>query len=788
MMERLSALVLDGDPASLSTISETLAKFNFRVVSFQTAEAALDFIKCGAAKAADLDLVLVEVNLNNMAPGTSANPDLFHHILNELQVPLTAMCSRDDEEALSKCMNLGACFHLLKPLNRRSFSILWHQALEHKSKKAAPQRPSLNDSTKNRMVSPSTEKPKEVLILERNNLSVPQSNGYEEPKKQNRVTWTIELHEKFLEAVEALGGNKSARPEKILHLMNVKGLTVKHIGSHLQKHRLRNQNTKQGQRQENASRKPISRQGEATSESITPRVETDGEVYPSRLWTKVKKRSVDTSALKTGMHTCTSGNDNEGTESVWDRYENNLQVFAENKKRWMFTSEHQWPRRNNIDTTDEGDPNEAPETAAGASIEISGSSSLISDQVGEKNRVESDRDNNTVWSTDLLEGYGASIESSGSSSLLANDQVGENNHSEAARANDSMGNITLLEAYGGAYIGTSGSGSLLTGDLVRQNGCAEATRHNDNLWGVNLPQGYGAFTEISGSSNMLTSYQVGENNGTEFARDNGHMENISLLEVYGASIENAGSSSMLTSDQVGQSNLTEADRIYDTMGSINYLEGTVDPEYIAPMDYSVAWAHLEGNGPDLRSPSDGREEAYSFWMSQLAGPQDYQSLGPEGFLQVGDDAYNDALRSVGLVNVDEQATQGWQEQQSLSMEDLLQVDDVAWDDTLISMGLINLLDEPMAEEAAIGGSQGQQSLAPEVLQAGDNAYGDDLGSIEMVNLLNEPMTQEAAIADALVDDPMTLIAQDDVPWAWSPAVPGDYGIDWIQDPNAELYG
>ena len=104
------------------------------------------------------------------------------------------------------------------------------------------------------------------------------------------------------------------------------------------------------------------------------------------------------------------------------------------------------------------------------------------------------------------------------------------------------------------------------------------------------------------------------------------------------------------------------------------------------------------------------------------------------------------------------------------------------------MGLINLLDEPMAEEAAIGGSQGQQSLAPEVLQAGDNAYGDDLGSIEMVNLLNEPMTQEAAIADALVDDPMTLIAQDDVPWAWSPAVPGDYGIDWIQDPNAELYG
>jgi len=30
MMERLSALVLDSDPTSLSTISETLAKFNFK--------------------------------------------------------------------------------------------------------------------------------------------------------------------------------------------------------------------------------------------------------------------------------------------------------------------------------------------------------------------------------------------------------------------------------------------------------------------------------------------------------------------------------------------------------------------------------------------------------------------------------------------------------------------------------------------------------------------------------------------------------------------------------------
>jgi len=37
------------------------------------------------------------------------------------------MCSCDDEESLSKYMN-RARFHVLKPLDRRSFSILWHQA------------------------------------------------------------------------------------------------------------------------------------------------------------------------------------------------------------------------------------------------------------------------------------------------------------------------------------------------------------------------------------------------------------------------------------------------------------------------------------------------------------------------------------------------------------------------------------------------------------------------------------------------------------------------------------
>ncbi|KAL4557117.1 hypothetical protein LXL04_035287 [Taraxacum kok-saghyz] len=54
--------------------------------------------------------------------------------------------------------------------------------------------------------------------------------------KKNKVIWTPDLHQKFLEAVEKIGVH--AVPKKILELMKVEGLTRDHIASHLQKYRI----------------------------------------------------------------------------------------------------------------------------------------------------------------------------------------------------------------------------------------------------------------------------------------------------------------------------------------------------------------------------------------------------------------------------------------------------------------------------------------------------------------------------------------------------------------------
>ncbi|CAK9231981.1 unnamed protein product [Sphagnum troendelagicum] len=67
------------------------------------------------------------------------------------------------------------------------------------------------------------------------------SEGGSQSQRKARRCWSPELHQRFVRALQQLGGSQVATPKQIRELMKVDGLTNDEVKSHLQKYRLHTQ-------------------------------------------------------------------------------------------------------------------------------------------------------------------------------------------------------------------------------------------------------------------------------------------------------------------------------------------------------------------------------------------------------------------------------------------------------------------------------------------------------------------------------------------------------------------
>ncbi|KAI0502685.1 hypothetical protein KFK09_017642 [Dendrobium nobile] len=143
---------------------------------------------------------------------------------------LYAVLSVDSEfKNVMKGIKYGAIDYLVKPVRLEELKLIW----KHVVKKFLNEKKNINESRSIDVNISYLPKKSKNLVRKRDEYDDIALKDNLASQKRARVSWTPELHAKFINAVNQLGINKAV-PIKILDIMDIPGLTRENVASHLQ--------------------------------------------------------------------------------------------------------------------------------------------------------------------------------------------------------------------------------------------------------------------------------------------------------------------------------------------------------------------------------------------------------------------------------------------------------------------------------------------------------------------------------------------------------------------------
>ncbi|KQK11088.1 two-component response regulator ORR26 isoform X1 [Brachypodium distachyon] len=236
----LRVLVVDDDPTWLKILEKMLRKCSYEVTTCGLARVALEILRERKSK---FDIVISDVNMPDMD-----GFKLLEHIGLEMDLPVIMMSIDGETSRVMKGVQHGACDYLLKPVRMKELRNIWQHVYRKRMHevKEIEGHDSCDDlqilrygfegfDEKGIFITADSDTTRKRKDLDKDHADQDSSDGA--TAKKARVVWSVDLHQKFVNAVNQIGFDKVG-PKKILDLMNVPGITRENVASHLQKYRL----------------------------------------------------------------------------------------------------------------------------------------------------------------------------------------------------------------------------------------------------------------------------------------------------------------------------------------------------------------------------------------------------------------------------------------------------------------------------------------------------------------------------------------------------------------------